>query len=228
MNDNPPNVNFARSQMVFTYVTRDPELNNLLTAPSVPVYNKKGEGFLFPPEIIEIVSTIAAQGRDAASATKNEILDVARSILQGAAVAEPEAAEPAPEGDEAGDEAAEPAPTPPPPPPRPAPPRAPVAPRPATPPPPRVAPAQPAAATAPRPAAPTPPKAPALVPAKVAAPAAPAAPKVTDRVDGTQAPIVVFALLTAASLLAKHDTTAGAPERLMRLEALAKEYGPGA
>lgn len=191
---NPPNVNFAKANMVFGYISRESELYERLSEATVMVEKKNGDQYLFAPEVVEVVVRLSKAGKDVSNYTKAEILDTTRAVLDeagGAAEAAPEeeteppveeeapAAEEPVEEQPAEEEDPEELPTPPPPAPKAVAKAAPkavvAAPKavaaPATPKPVAAAPKAPALAVAPKAPAP----APAVAKAPVAAPKAPVA-----------------------------------------------------
>jgi uncharacterized protein YlzI (FlbEa/FlbD family) len=80
-NQNPQNVNFAKANMVFGYVSREPELLDKMSEATVVITKKNGEDYVFQPEIIEVVNRITDSGKDVAKCTKAQILEVTRDVL---------------------------------------------------------------------------------------------------------------------------------------------------
>ena len=71
----------ASAQLVLDYIQNDPELANHLSEPTVIIYNRKKEGYLFAPEIIQIITDLEPKGLKLNLITQDELLASARETL---------------------------------------------------------------------------------------------------------------------------------------------------
>jgi hypothetical protein len=74
-------VSYAHAKLVLDYVYTDPEVAPLITEANVVVHNRANRAYLFPPEVVQIVTDIVARGDDVARLTREDILGVAREFL---------------------------------------------------------------------------------------------------------------------------------------------------